>query len=131
MTPSVQLNMPPMSVEPLRTTTHQPAKCLRTWREMVRKAFGKSGLSAKTAASDMGITEQQLSDQLNGREKYHLSFWRMHGLPKEFWAEMVELILEFHGITAPGLTAQDQEDIRIGRQYRELQAMTQRSLVQR
>jgi hypothetical protein len=119
-TTNSQLNLAPMAVEPLRTATHRGAESLRTWREMVRRALGRAGISAKVAAGEMGITEQQLSDQLNGREKYHLSFWRMHALPPEFWREMVEAICHFHGIEPPGMSADDMEALKIGKAQIEL-----------
>lgn len=122
-----QQYLPPMEVESLRTAVRSGADSLRTWRELVRRALGKAGISAKAAAGEMGITEQQLSDQLNGREKYHLSFWRMQALGPDFWREMVDLILEFHGLPAPGLTAQDEEYRRIGKAYCELQQQAVRS----
>jgi hypothetical protein len=128
MTPIVQRNLPPMAVEPLRTATHRGAESLRTWRDMVRRALGKAGISAKVAAGEMGITEQQLSDQLNGREKYHLSFWRMHGLPREFWIELVDLIIAFHDLEPRGVSSQDLEYIRIGKLECEKQALIARAV---
>lgn len=89
--------------------------------------MGRAGLSAKAMAGTMGVTEQQLSDQLNGRANYHLSFWRMQALGPDFWRELVELICEFHGISV-GLSAQDEEDRRIGKAYRELQQQVLRSI---
>lgn len=108
-----QQYLPPMEVESLRTPVRSGADSLRTWRELVRRALGKAGISSKTAAGEMGITEQQLSDQLNGRERYHLSFWRMLHLGPEFWKEMIDLICEFHEIPR-GVSQRDQERMRIG-----------------
>jgi hypothetical protein len=95
---------------------------------MVRRALGKAGISAKTAAGDMGISESQLGDQLNGREKYHLSFWRMHGLPREFWIELVDLIIAFHDLEPRGVSSQDLEYIRIGKLECEKQALIARAV---
>src|SRR5689334_19194494 len=98
MRKSLQLNLPPAPLEDLRTSTQVAADYLRTWRELANRARERAGLTRKVMASEMGITEQQLSDQLNGRDNCHLSFWRMHALPREFWQELVLLIIEFHGL---------------------------------
>lgn len=119
-----QLNLPPTSVERLRTATQPAADSLRSpsrWRELVTKARNRLGLSQKEMAGGLGITEQQFSDQLKGRENYHLSFWRMLELGPEFWAEMLDLIADFYGLPARGASPQDIEDMRIGRAFRELQ----------
>ena len=113
-----QLNLSPMELNALGTASPTAPKSIGGWRALVSKSLGRAGLSQKAAASDLGITESALSKQLSGLE--HLSFWRMLNLGPEFWAEMVDMILEFHGRNAPGLTAQDQEDMRIGRLMREI-----------
>jgi len=118
--PHSQLNLPPSPLETLRSGSQPAVKSLRTWQENVRRAMGRAGLSAKAMAAEMGTSESQLSDQLHGRPNCHLSLWRMFNLPPEFWQEMVILILDFHGLSAPGLSAVDQEDMRIGRLMREI-----------
>jgi hypothetical protein len=126
-TTNSQLNLAAVVVGEVRTPTHLGTDSLRMWREMVRRALGKAGISAKVAASEMGITEQQLSDQLNGREKYHLSFWRMLRLGRDFWLEALPLIAEFYGISI-GTSPLDEEHRRIGKAYCELQQQVSRTV---
>lgn len=128
MSKSLQVALPPMAVERVRSTSQPPTDSLRRWRELVTRALSKAELTRKSAASEMGISEQQLSDQLNGRENYHLSFWRMFHLPRSFWVELVDLICEFHDIPARGATAQDLEYMRIGKAYVELQQQVARQV---
>jgi hypothetical protein len=90
--------------------------------------MGRANLSSKVMAAEMGISESQLSDQLNGRMNCHLSLWRMFSLPPEFWQEMVDLICEFHNLPPRGLTAQDEEYRRIGKAFCDVHAMAQRSV---
>lgn len=106
----------PMEIKGLSTAVESDHKEVSDWRALVCRAFGKAGLSQKRAASDLGITEGQLSRQLGGAE--HLSFWRMASLPPAFWRELILLIVEFHDITVGG-TQQDAEDAAVGRLVRE------------
>lgn len=105
-----------MELNTVATPAPTPRKSLGDWRAIVGKSLGRAGLSQKQAASDLGITESALSKQLAGTE--HLSFWRMHALPPEFWRELILLILEFHELTI-GSTQRDQDDAAIGRLVRE------------
>lgn len=97
MTASIQQPLPPMEVKTLSTPVETGRKSLSEWRALVARAFGRAQYSQKCAASDLGITEGQLSRQMSGAE--HLSFWRMHALPPAFWAELIPLIVEYHGLT--------------------------------
>lgn len=113
---SLSLGLPTTEQQPLGETTPTVPKSLGEWRGLVGRAFGRSGLTQKVAASELGITESALSKQLAGAE--HLSFWRMHSLPVEFWRELIVQIAEFHAITLSG-TQQDAEDAAIGRLVRD------------
>lgn len=128
---SVQLNLPATEVEHLnreRLTTVDELNRERDWLAMVATSRSRIGMKQQTAAAAMGgISVQLYSAQETGAEGKHLSFRRMWALGPEFWREMLDLICEFHGISV-GLSAQDEEDRRIGRAFREVQAMVQRSL---
>jgi hypothetical protein len=79
----------------IRTPDRSGAKSLRDWQATVDRARARAQLSQKVMASEMGITPQQLSDQLAGREGAHLSLWRLFALPKSFWHEFVILVIDF------------------------------------
>ena len=64
----------------------------------------------------MGLSQANLSRQLAGVE--HLSFWRMFSLPREFWQELVPLIIEFHDLQI-SMANQDRRDMECGRSIRE------------
>lgn len=112
-----QRTLGPMELERVGTLTPTLPNSVGEWRALVARALGRCGVSQKAAAVDMGITPQALSKQLAGAE--HLSFWRMHALPPEFWRELVALICEFHDITV-GQTVQERTDAEIGRLVREV-----------
>lgn len=114
---SVQPTLGPMELKALSSHVETAHNSLSDWRIIIGRALGKSGLSQKRAASELGITEGQFSRQLAGVE--HLSFWRMRNLPPEFWRELIVLIAEFHHITIGG-TQQDAEDARVGALVREV-----------
>lgn len=116
MSPMVNGALGPMEVDRVGTTTPTSPKSIGEWRAMVARAFGRSGLSQKAGAIDLGITPQALSKQLAGLE--HLSFWRMYALPPEFWRELVLLIVDFHALTLGG-TEQDRRDVELGRTIRD------------
>lgn len=127
-----QLNLPAVPVESVnreRLKAVEEINREREWLSLFTAARNKAGISQKLAAATLGgISVQLLSAQESGADGKHLSFRRMWALGPEFWAELVTLILEFHDIPAPGATAQDEEDRRIGRAYREAHALVQRSL---
>lgn len=125
MSPTVPGYLGPMELNRVGSASPTPPKSLGDWRALVGRALGRAGLSQKEAAGRLDVTQSALSKQLSGVE--HLSFWRLFHLGPEFWQEMVELIVEFHGLSSPGLSAQDQDDLRIGRAFRELQQMTARA----
>jgi hypothetical protein len=107
----------PMELKPLGSASPTPPNCLGDWRAIVSKSLGRAGISQKVAAADLGVTEAALSKQLAGVE--HLSFWRMHSLPPEFWHELVLLIIDFHGLTIGAASQRDIEDAAIGRCVRD------------
>jgi hypothetical protein len=107
----------PMELKPLGSASPTPPNSLGDWRAIVSKSLGRAGISQKVAAADLGVTEAALSKQLAGAE--HLSFWRMHSLPPEFWHELVLLIVEFHGLTIGAASQRDLEDAAIGRCVRD------------
>jgi hypothetical protein len=91
-------------------------KTVESWLGLVGKALVRIGWSQKRTALEIGVPETQFSRQLAGLE--HLSFKRMFALPPEFWAEILPLIAEYHGISV-GVTKQEAEDAAIGRLVRE------------
>lgn len=115
----MQRNLPPMPLEKLREASCSGTKSLQDWRGVVVRAMGRSGLSQKVMASEMALSPQQLSDQLAGRDGAHLSFWRMFLLSKDFWQELVLLIIEFYNLQI-GMCEQDRRDLEAGRALREL-----------
>jgi hypothetical protein len=88
------------------------------WRALVPRALARAGISQKAAASDLGITQSQLSRQLTSPNGEHLSFWRMASLPDAFWHELWLLMSEQRGLSV-GLTEQDRRDLELGRAIRE------------
>jgi hypothetical protein len=115
-TTTVQRALGPMELQKVEAPVSTALKSIESWRGLVGRALGRVGWSQKRAAIEMGIPEAQLSRQLRGAE--HLSFWRLHALPPEFWRELILLIVEFHDLTI-GATEQDQTDQQIGRLVRE------------
>lgn len=106
----------PMELDRVGTPTPTAPKSIGDWRGLVARALGRAGISQKAAAVDLGITPQALSKQLAGAE--HLSLWRMHALPPEFWREVIELMCEYHQICI-GQTALERADMELGRAFRE------------
>jgi len=73
---------------------------VRPFVEAFRGLFRRWG-SQKAAAITLGISEQQFSTQLRyDGEQYreHLSLWKLSQMPPEFWADVVELLVEFYGL---------------------------------
>lgn len=116
MSRSVQQSLPPMALQKVESTVSTVLKPIENWRALVPRAFGRAGWTQKRAALEMGIPEPQLSRQLGGVE--HLSFWRMHALPREFWYELVILIIDFYELQI-GVSEQDRRDMELGRTVRE------------
>lgn len=117
MNRSVQPSLGPMELQRVGSASPTPPKSVAEWLGLVGRAFGRSGLTQKAAAYELGVTESALSKQLAGAE--HLSFARMRNLPPEFWHELVLLIVEFHGLTLGAVSQRDLEDAAIGRCVRE------------
>lgn len=118
MNQSLQGALGPMELERVGDRSLTVPKSIKDWREIVTRAMGRSSLSQKAMASDLGITAQQLSAQLSGRNGEHLSFWRMVALPSSFWQELLPLIVEFHGLSLTD-SPQQRNDAEIGRLVRE------------
>jgi hypothetical protein len=116
---SIQQNLPPMPLVKVREGSCSGTKSLQDWQGVVDVARARAHLSQKLMAADMGISQQQLSDQLAGRDGAHLSFWRMFGLPPAFWQELVLLIIEFYDLQL-GLSEIDRRDLEFGRSLREM-----------
>lgn len=94
---------------------------VRAWVGLVKVAMQRSGLSQKEAAYLAGISEPQLSVQLSydgTTRREHLSLWRIHRWPTAFWAELVELLIDFHGLTLGSTDEASDEDL--GRAVRAL-----------
>lgn len=133
MTTSRQLNLP---VAPLQKVSGsfaekaKPAETARTivkWDDIPETAFDSARLQRKVVAAEMGKSKSWLSRALRGLEK--LGWCDLAVInDKKFWTEVVVMILEYHGIEPPGASAQDLEDMRIGRAYREAHQLVQRSL---
>lgn len=132
-----QRNLPPMEVEPINRRQPQRVEEInqlhqereREWLRRFVAARTRAGITQQQAAGAMGgISVQLLSAQETGVDGKHLSFRRMWNLGPEFWSEMIDHILEFHGLSSPGLSPQDEEDRRIGKAYRELQHQVARSV---
>lgn len=128
MSRSVQRPLPPMELERVQSGSDRPLKSLQSWKDMVTRALGRAGLSGKSTASDLGISESQFSSQLayDGKDKRdHLSFWRMRDLPPEFWEELLPMIADFYDLTLNG-SPREREDAEIGRLLREAMARASR-----
>ncbi len=106
-----------MELERVAEPTPTHPNSIGCWRGQVARAYSRAGMTQKVAAAELGISPQALSKQLAGAE--HLSFWRMFALPREFWQEMVVLIIEFYGLKVPGMSEQDLKDLEFGRSMRE------------
>jgi hypothetical protein len=89
------------------------------WEEIPEIAFDRARLERKRVADEIGKSNSWFCRALKGVEKFG---WIDLGAikDKEFWREMVELICEFHGLQPPGMTADDMEALRIGKQQIEL-----------
>lgn len=127
MTRTVQIALPPMEVKGVDSavpTTANAVDTERRWLRLVPAALGKIGLNHDGARRTMDVDAGVFSAQLNAAPNRHLSFRKMVHLGPEFWAEMIDLILDFHGLTPRGLSAQDAEDMKLGRMFRQ---MVQRS----
>lgn len=116
MAKSFQLNLPPTPLNRVGETTPTNPKTVGDWQALVPRAFGRSGLTHKLAAGHLEVKQTALSKQLAGLE--HLSFWRMFALPREFWQELVLLVIDFYDLQI-GLTEQDRRDLELGRSVRE------------
>ena len=91
-----------MELKPLHSRLHTGSEELHTdrqWRDLLDSARMKAHYSRKQMAADMGISESQLSAQMSGDPKMHVSLWRMRGLSREFWQEFVTLLIEFYDLT--------------------------------
>jgi len=64
---------------------------------VVRRAFNRTGLSDKEIAAALGITQQQFSAQMAGREQ--LSVWRLAGLGRAFFQNFSELLAAEYGVS--------------------------------
>jgi hypothetical protein len=125
MSKSMQLNLPPVQLQKMTggfAPEAKPDVTLRQsvkWNEIPETAFDCARLQRKSTAADLRKSHSWFCRALKGLEKLG---WADLGVidSKEFWAEMVDLILDFHGLSAPGLSAQDQEDMRVGRLMREI-----------
>ena len=114
-----QRTLGPMELDRVQSGPCSGLKSLQDWKALVGRAFGRAGLSHKVAAADLGITPQQLSNQLSLQGKEHLSFWRMHGLSRDCWRELVLLVIEFYALDI-GVSERDRADLEVGRSLREL-----------
>lgn len=118
---SMQLNLPPAELEKVQKPTDRCLKSLQAWKDLFVRATQRAGLSQKATASALGISEQQYSNQLaydGDARRDHISFWRMHKLPPEFWREVIALMCEYHEIVV-GHTVQERTDCEIGKLIRE------------
>jgi transcriptional regulator with XRE-family HTH domain len=118
MARSIQQNLPPMPLEKVRDEVRSGTKSLRDWQATLDRARARAHLTQKVMASEMGITPQQLSDQLAGREGAHLSLWRLFALPKSFWHEFVIVVIDFFDLQI-GMTETDRRDAELGRTVRQ------------
>lgn len=131
MSKSLQITLPPMEVKRVDSappTAANEVDSERRWLRLVASALGKCGMNQESARISMDVDRGTFSAQLNAAPNRHLSFRKMVHLGPEFWAEMVELILDFHGLASPGFTPQDEEDRRLGKAFRELQQQALRSV---
>lgn len=65
---------------------------------LVRTALSRADISQKEAAIAMGISDSQLSMQLDGSQGNYLSWQRMQLLPQEFFVELLVLLAEERGL---------------------------------
>lgn len=74
-------------------------------RRRVVLALERSGISRKEAAITMRLTEQRLSEALNGRSP--LSVFRLADLPDEFWDAFDEIGVDERGrgVVVPAVVA--------------------------
>lgn len=118
---SLQLNLPPAELEKVQKPTEGCLKSLQTWKDLLIRATQRAGLSQKATASALGISEQQYSNQLaydGDAKRDHLSFWRMHQLPPEFWQELIALLIEYHDLVI-GQSVEERRDLELGKLFRE------------
>jgi len=127
--PESQLNLP---VAPLLKVSgsfageakpsEHPRKSF-AWADIPEIALKAARVDRKVAAGAMDKSQSWLSRALRGLEK--LGWLDLGAIDsKEFWRELVDLILDYHDLPSPGMSAQDREDIIVGRAFRE---MVQRS----
>lgn len=121
MSSSVQRTLGPLEVtggdarrSPVVTDCDREAN----WLGLVTRAMGRCGLSHKAMAIEMDVDRGLLSAQLLGAPNKHLSFRRMHTLSREFWRELVILIIDFYQLEI-GVSEQDRRDLAYGREMRE------------
>lgn len=127
-----QLNLP---VTPLQrvsepfATEAKPSETGRkkvSWQQIPEDAMTRAGMRRQVVADAMGKSQSWLSRALRGFEK--LGWIDLGGITdREFWAQMIDAICEFHCIEPRGLSAQDQEYMRIGKAFVDLQQQTMRS----
>jgi hypothetical protein len=100
----------------------KPSETVRTnvkWEDIPQLAIERARLEPKDVAGRMSKSRSWLSRALRGLEKLG---WNDIGQVNdpEFYRWMVTLILEAHGLEAPGASAEDLEFQRIGRAHVEL-----------
>src|SRR4051812_48588358 len=105
---TLQRTLGPMELEKVQDGSRTIPKSVQEWLGLITRAAGRRSIPSKNLARDMGISPQQLSTQLSGRDGEHVSFTRMRNLPPEFWQELILLIADFHNITI-GTTQRDAE----------------------
>lgn len=97
MRPSKQLSLPPMEVEKVhRSTPNRLREWVGAWRELFRRHAPQ-----KCIAQTLGVSERLLSEQLqyDGEEHAkHLSLWRLHEMPPEFWQDAIGVLMEFYDL---------------------------------
>ena len=110
---------PPLPQEKVR----QDAGSTRVWVDAWRGLFRRWG-SQKAAAITLGISEQRLSTQLNydgDQYREHLSLWKLSQMPPEFWADVIELLIEFYGLGSQwAKRSRDEDAAELARAVREL-----------
>lgn len=66
--------------------------------KLISTALERAGISQKEAAIDMGLSEAQLSMQLDGVPGNHLSWQRLNRLSDVFFLELLIVLAEHRGI---------------------------------
>lgn len=106
------------SVHHAQSTAVQKVDPDRDWLSLVDRARGKALMQHKALASNLGIGEGLLSAQIACAPNKHLSFRRMRNAGRDFWQELVLLIIDFYDLQI-GITEQDRRDLELGRTLRE------------